>query len=203
MYLRRGDGEQLARELATDFVTDFFVIPSEAAPHGYRFQRYDPARGERFRSYVYQAAANHRIDHDRKHRGQLTGRATAIPHQFPDQFDPEELDPTADPEQVFNAAWAQGVFARAIGVLRARQREKGWPDGLFDALLAHVWDDPDAVPYADLSARFGKSAGSLRVDRTRLCDALEGRLAEELATEGATDAGLREAVAELLSVLSC
>jgi RNA polymerase sigma factor (sigma-70 family) len=143
-------------EEAEDLAQGFFAAALEKG----WLARFDPARG-RFRSYLLSClegyVANERRARRRLKRG---GGATFVALETRnDDGDVHELPipDRTDLEAEFRREWARGLFALAVGSLRARCAGTGRAVALalFERYDIEGADAPERPRYADLALEFG------------------------------------------------
>lgn len=185
---RKGFNSEDAQDLTQGFFEDFLARD--------QVSRADPARG-RFRSFLVGSLENFLHNQWRRRSAEKRGGGR-IPlsldaERAEARFAAEPLD-TRAPDVAYAVQWARTLLEHATQALAAEwvgnRRE-----GLFPELLAHLWSDPDAIPYPELAARFGLTPVNLRVTfhryRQRYRELLRDAVAATVADPGEVEDELR------------
>jgi len=168
VFLRvlRHRGAANAEDLAQDFVVA--LLRNQA------LQRADPVAG-RFRSYVRKMLENFHLRHLRDEGRQKRGGG-AVHLELAEEHAATE----APGGELFDREWAREVLGRATASFR--KAEKADPELLRMALGELVLREASGVAdYAELSARLGAPASTLRSEATRIRDRFRDRLRQEVA----------------------
>jgi RNA polymerase sigma-70 factor (ECF subfamily) len=73
---------------------------------------------------------------------------------------------------------------------------------LFDLLQAHLWGDPDSIPYPELAERFGVTLANVKTTAHRLRQRYRELLREEIAHTVALPCQIDEEIRHLMQVVS-
>jgi RNA polymerase sigma-70 factor (ECF subfamily) len=196
-FLRReGRSEDEARELAHGFFARVLL--------GGGFGAVDRARGK-FRSYLL-GALKHFLQHERRGRlaEQRGGGVEHLALRPPTATSPglDVADPV-DPglERAFDRQWALTLLERGLAAVGDELRRAG-KGGLFEALSPWLGGEVPGESQAELAARLGMSAGSVKVAIHRLRQRFRGQVMAEIAeTVGGGEAEVREELGYLIEVL--
>jgi RNA polymerase sigma-70 factor (ECF subfamily) len=106
-----------------------------------------------------------------------------------------------DPARHFELRWALTVLDRVTQRLRQEFLQLGRGE-LFDALQAHLWGDPESVPYPDLAERLGLSVSNVKITAHRLRESFRSLLREEIAQTVAQPGEIDDEIRYLMRVVS-
>ena len=176
LYLRRrGYDMHDAQDLTQSFFFD--LIQSRS------FARAERAKGK-FRSFLL-GALKHFLADARDYRGaeKRGGNVMSLPLSEAALVEAEESHSSANgcsAEQLYEKEWAAALLRRTIARLEQEYALAG-KGALFDCLRSHV--SPTmvmAAPYAEMAARLGRKAATLRMDVMRLRARYRAVLREEV-----------------------
>jgi len=160
----------------------------------------DPGRG-RFRSFLLACLKNFSAEQHR-HAGRLKrgGGQTIVSWDGMTAEQRYLTEPKHDstPESLYEKSWALTILETALARLGVELASAG-KQRLFAELKGHLWGEPGAASYADLSGRLGMSEGALKVTvhrlRQRFRDLLREEVAHTVADAAETDDELQHLIA--------
>jgi RNA polymerase sigma factor (sigma-70 family) len=194
-YLRRkGHCPDEARDLTQGFFA-FWIAHHAIA-------RADPARG-RFRNFLIASLENY-LSVQRRHEAAVT-RGVTKPFIAWDDAAAERMYASVlvhsdTPERLFEKRWTLDLLERVHAKLRDDFAELAKSD-LLEALEEHLWDEPNAVAYDELSRALGLTAGALRVTVHRLRQRFRQLLLAEIADTGVPAAEIDDEIRQMMDVL--
>ena len=173
------------------------------------YKRADPKKGK-FRSFLLASLKNLLADaHDRAQTLKRGGGRDFLPLKEEQVEAAESLfqthcafSSTTDEDRLFERAWAETLVAGALGRLAAEYQAES-KEKLFEELKIFLTGGADPLPtYAELAARLGTPASTLRSDvarlRARYREALRAEVRRTVERESEVEGELRE----LLRVLT-
>jgi len=191
---------------AQDLTQSFFAYLIEHKIYA----RVDPRKGK-FRSFLLASLKNLLADaHDQAQTLKRGGGRELLPLKEGQVEEAESLFQTHCPfaasteeDRLFERTWAETLVAGALGRLAAEYKAEG-KEKLFEELKIFLTGGPDPLPtYAELAARLGAPAPTLRSDVTRLRaryrETLRAEVRRTVERESEVDCELRELLRVLTS----
>jgi RNA polymerase sigma-70 factor (ECF subfamily) len=172
------------------------------------YTRVDPQKGK-FRSFLLASLKNLLADaHDREQTLKRGGGQDFLPLNEEQVEEAESLfqthcasEDSPNEDRLFERTWAETLVAGALSQVAAHYKEEG-KEKLFEELKIFLTGGADPLPtYAELSARLGIPASTLRSDVTRLRARYREALRAEVRRTVDTDAEVEGELRELLRVL--
>lgn len=173
------------------------------------YARVDRQKGK-FRSFLLASLKNLLADaHDRAQTLKRGGGQDFLPLNEEQVEKAESLfqthggaEESPDEDRIFERSWAETLVAGALARLETEYRSEG-KEKLFEALRIFLTGGADPLPtYAELSARLGAPASSLRSDVTRLRARYRETLRAEVRCTVARESEVESELRELLRVLT-
>lgn len=152
-------------EKAQDLTQDFFAYVLERG----LLAKADPDRG-RFRSFLMAVFAHFLSNQrDRERTKKRGGERIVFPIDVEGAEGRYDREPMQEltPEQIFDRSWALTLMDRVLDGLR-REYEDAGRGATFEALHAHLTEDPRNVSHASIASRLGTTEGAARVAAHRL-----------------------------------
>lgn len=192
---RKGLGPDEAEDLTQAFFVDFLSRN--------QVSRADRSRG-RFRSFLVVSLENFLHNQWRRQAAQKRGGGRSPisldAERAEARFAAEPLD-TLAPDIAYALQWARALLDQTTCALEAEWISNR-REGLFQALLTHLWSDADAIPYTELSARFDLTPVNLRVTFHRYRQRYRELLREAVATTVADPDEVDDELRFLMEVVS-
>jgi RNA polymerase sigma factor (sigma-70 family) len=172
------------------------------------YTRVDPQKGK-FRSFLLASLKNLLADaHDREQTLKRGGGHDFLPLNEEQVEKAESMfqthcasEDSPNEDRLFERTWAETLVAGALSQVAAHYKEEG-KEKLFEELKIFLTGGADPLPtYAELSARLGIPASTLRSDVTRLRARYREALRAEVRRTVDTDAEVDGELRELLRVL--
>jgi RNA polymerase sigma factor (sigma-70 family) len=172
------------------------------------YTRVDPQKGK-FRSFLLASLKNLLADaHDREQTLKRGGGQDFLPLNEEQVEEAESLfqthcafEDSPNEDRVFERTWAETLVAGALSQVAAQYNEEG-KEKLFEELKIFLTGGADPLPtYAELSARLGIPASTLRSDVTRLRALYREALRAGVRRTVDTDVEVEGELRELLRVL--
>jgi RNA polymerase sigma-70 factor (ECF subfamily) len=113
----------------------------------------------------------------------------------------EVLASTLSPEQLFNQQWAIALLERVVSRLQEEFLAAG-KQSQFDTLKIFLTGEKQAVRYAELAARLGKTEGALKMAVSRMIQRYGELLRIEIANTVSDPAEIEDELQELKKALS-
>jgi RNA polymerase sigma factor (sigma-70 family) len=158
----------------------------------------------RFRSFIMTSVENFLHDeHDRATSLKRGGGQALISldvESAEEEYLTESVD-TLTPASAFDRRWAGTVLDNAMQRLGAEYQETE-RSLLFEHLQPHLWGDPDAIPYRDLSRQLTMSLVNLRVSAHRMRQRFREVLREEIAQTVSEPSEIDAEIQHLIMVVS-
>jgi RNA polymerase sigma-70 factor (ECF subfamily) len=158
----------------------------------------------RFRSFLMTSVENFlRNENDRAQAQKRGGGRQLISLDEQDSEARYLCEPTTetDPAKAFEQRWAATLLNNVLKRLQAEFGARGRGD-LFDLLQAHLWGDPDSIPYPELAERFGVTLANVKTTAHRLRQRYRELLREEIAHTVALPCQIDEEIRHLMQVVS-
>ncbi len=185
-------------EDAQDLTQDFFARFLEKEFIGLA----DPGRG-RFRSFLLACLKNFSAEqHRHACRLKRGGNQTIVSWDgltAEQRYLAEPRNESA-PESLYEKRWALTLLETALERLGSELASAG-KERIFAELKGHLWGEPSAVSYAELSGRLGMSEGALKVTVHRLRQRFRELLREEVAHTVARPEEIEEELQYLIAVV--
>lgn len=161
----------------------------------------DPEAG-RFRSFLLGSLKRFMANEWRRSQAQKRGAGLAFSIDAQDAEERYAIEPatTANPQSLYEQAWALAVMDQAFSLLEAEHRDAG-KSALFDELNPFLQGDRMASSYSDIAKRLSMSEGAIKVAvhrlRQRYRELLRASVAHTVADPLEIDRELRHLVTVL------
>jgi len=158
----------------------------------------------RFRCFLMSSAQNFvRNVHERSQALKRGGGRTVLSLDVAQAEATYRSEPSGDvdPGRAFEQRWAATVLQAVSERLRREYVNEG-RGALFEELSAHLWGEPEAVPYPKVAARSGLSLSNVKVSAHRLRQRFRQLLREEIAQTVAQPGEIDDELRHLMSVVS-
>jgi hypothetical protein len=162
-----------------------------------------PERG-RFRSFLMASCAHHLADcRDRDRAAKRGGGRTPIPFDRAVAEGRYSAEPVNEltAERLFERRWATSLLDHAVARLEAESIAGGKAD-LVSHLLPTLTGGRSEVPFADIAAELGMSAGAVKMAASRLRKRYGELLREEIARTVADPAEVEAEIRALFAALA-
>ena len=192
-FIRRNGSD---RDQAQDLTQAFFAVLLEKNYLGGAKQE----RG-RFRSFLLTAVKHFLSNQRDRAQAQKRGGGQAElsldlpinPREAEAWYSPVAVDDVT-PERIFELRWAHSLLEQVMAKLRLEFANAGKAEH-FDRLSDYLLGDSKGIPYDELSAEMGVSAGALRTQvhrmRRKYRDLLRGEIAQTVSTPAEIDDEIR------------
>jgi RNA polymerase sigma-70 factor (ECF subfamily) len=186
-------------EQAQDFTQEFFA--------GFLEKNYvaKAARDRgRFRAFLMSSVEN--FLHNQHDKAQAQKRGAGQQLLSLDYEEAEEryrIEPVeeSDPAKIFEQQWAAMLLETVLNRLRDEFSAEGRV-GLFEDLQAHLWGDPESIPYAQLGQKCGLKEAGVKTIAHRLRQRYRELLREEIAQTVAKPGEVDDEIRHLMRIVS-
>jgi len=186
-------------EQAKDFTQEFFA--------GFLEKNYvaraTRERG-RFRVFLMTSVENFlHNQHDRAQAQKRGGGQKLLSLDYADAEDRYQFEPVeeADPAKLFEQQWAATLLETVLNRLRDEFHAEGRA-GVFAQLQAHLWGDPESIPYSQLAQQCNLTAGNIKTIAHRLRQRYRELLREEIAQTVAKPGEVDDEIRHLMKIVS-
>jgi len=192
---KRGHSPEQAEDLTQEFFGNFLeknYVTKAVRDRG------------RFRSFLMTSVEN--FLHNAHDRSQTRKRGRGNPLLSLDDQNAEscylsEPADETDPAKAFESRWASTVLQTVLHRLRNEFLEDG-RSHLFEALSAHLWGEPEPLPYPQIAERFGLTVANVKTTAYRLRQRYRELLREEIAQTVSQPGEIDEEIRHLMRVVS-
>ena len=162
----------------------------------------DPDRG-RFRSFLLKSVSNF-VQTTRRYEGTIKrgGDVEIFSFDFDRSEDQYRQNPadSLTPEQIFERRWALTLLDTTLEQLRNEYTERNH-QLLFESLQAHINQDRERIPYAQLGERLNMTEDAIKQAARRLKLRYREILRAEIANTLGSDSEIEDELAELMRSL--
>lgn len=196
VFLRRkGLTPEEAQDVTQSFLADFLARN--------QLSRADRSLG-RFRSFLVASLDNFLHNEWRRRSAQKRGGGK-VPISL-DTVNAEAcfaagIADAESPSAAYDRQWARSLLERTIRALQQEWEQDG-RGALFQEFQSHLWEDANAVPYAELCARFDLTPVNLRVTFHRFRQRYRELLRQTVADTVASEAEIEDELRFLMRVVS-
>jgi len=158
----------------------------------------------RFRSYLLGALRHYLINEWDKTRADKRGGGrtfVSLEELSAEERYERHLADEADPETLYEQAWAATVLENVQRRLRAEYRENGGEDR-FNLLEGHLLHEGSVPTYAEIGKQLGLAEGSVKAEAHRLRQRYRALLRAEIAHTVASPADINEELQFLIAAMS-
>jgi RNA polymerase sigma-70 factor (ECF subfamily) len=194
-YVRR---RGCSHDQAQDLTQEFFARLLEKNYVGAA----DRLRGK-FRSFLLGALQHFLSNEWRKAGTKKRGgrqRILSLDFSFGASQYAREVAHDLTPERLYERRWAFLLVERSLAQVRRDYEQRGQL-ALFESLKAHLGGDAEAVPYPQLAASLGISAGSVKVAVHRLRRRCREALREQIAQTVSSPEEIDEELQQLFQIV--